>query len=34
MNNTNSMLIEGSDEHRSVIAAGAEIGYDGMEMVL
>ena len=34
MNNTNSMLIEGSDEHQSVIAAGAEIGYDGMEMVL
>lgn len=34
MNNTNPMLIEGSDQHRAVVAAGAETGYDGMEIVL
>ena len=34
MNNTNPMLIEGSDQHRAVIAAGAEVGYDGMEITL
>jgi pyrroloquinoline quinone biosynthesis protein B len=34
MNNTNPMLIEGSDQHRAVAAAGAETGYDGMEIVL
>ncbi|MGQ0486692.1 MAG: pyrroloquinoline quinone biosynthesis protein PqqB [Hyphomicrobiales bacterium] len=34
MNNTNPMLIEGSDQHLAVIAAGAETGYDGLEIAL
>lgn len=34
MNNTNPMLVEGSEQHRAVVAAGAETGYDGMEIVL
>ncbi len=34
MNNTNPMLIDGSDEHRAVRAAGAETGYDGLEIEL
>lgn len=34
MNNTNPMLIEGSAQHRAVTAAGAEVGYDGMEVSL
>lgn len=34
MNNTNPILIEGSEQHRAVVAAGAETGYDGMEIVL
>jgi pyrroloquinoline quinone biosynthesis protein B len=34
MNNTNPMLLEGSEEHRAVVAAGAEVGYDGMEISL
>lgn len=34
MNNTNPMLIEGSVQHRAVIAAGAECGFDGMEIDL
>ena len=34
MNNTNPMLIDGSDQHRAVAAAGAEIAHDGMEIVL
>lgn len=34
MNNTNPMLIDGSDEHQAVIAAGAETGYDGLEIEL
>lgn len=34
MNNTNPMLIEGSDQHRAIVAAGAEAAYDGMEIAL
>jgi pyrroloquinoline quinone biosynthesis protein B len=34
MNNTNPMLIDGSDEHRAVIAAGAETAHDGLEIAL
>lgn len=34
MNNTNPMLIEGSVQHRAVAAAGAECGYDGLEIML
>ena len=34
MNNTNPMLVEGSHEGAAVAAAGAEIGYDGMELTL
>ena len=34
MNNTNPMLIEGSDQHRAVVAAGAEVGQDGLEIAL
>lgn len=34
MNNTNPILIDGSGEHRAVIAAGAETGYDGLEIAL
>ena len=34
MNNTNPMLIDGSDEHRAVLAAGAETGHDGLEIAL
>jgi pyrroloquinoline quinone biosynthesis protein B len=34
MNNTNPMLIDGSDEHQAILAAGAETGYDGLEIEL
>ena len=34
MNNTNPMLVEGSPEYGAVVAAGAEIGFDGMEIAL
>ena len=34
INNTNPMLIEGSDERRDVEAAKAEVAYDGMEISL
>ena len=34
MNNTNPMLIDGSDQHRAVLAAGAETAYDGLEISL
>jgi len=34
VNNTNPMLIDGSPERRAVEAAGAEVAYDGMEIVL
>jgi pyrroloquinoline quinone biosynthesis protein B len=34
INNTNPMLIEGSPERASVEAAGWEVAYDGMEIVL
>jgi pyrroloquinoline quinone biosynthesis protein B len=34
INNTNPMLIEGSPEHRVVLAAGAEIGHDGQVIEL
>ena len=34
MNNTNPMLIDGSEQHQAVLAAGAETGHDGMEIVL
>jgi pyrroloquinoline quinone biosynthesis protein B len=34
INNTNPILIDGSDEAAAVIAAGWEIGYDGMEIAL
>jgi pyrroloquinoline quinone biosynthesis protein B len=34
MNNTNPVLIEGSAAHRDVQAAGWEVAYDGMEIVL
>ncbi len=34
MNNTNPMLVEGSPEYAAVVTAGAEIGYDGMELTL
>ena len=34
MNNTNPMLIEGSDQYRAIVAAGAEAAYDGMEIAL
>jgi pyrroloquinoline quinone biosynthesis protein B len=34
INNSNPALIEGSAEHRAVEAAGWEIAYDGMEVVL
>ena len=34
INNTNPMLIEDCPEHQEVIAAGVEIGYDGMELTL
>jgi pyrroloquinoline quinone biosynthesis protein B len=34
MNNTNPILIEGSDEHRAVVAAGAETAHDGLEIAL
>jgi pyrroloquinoline quinone biosynthesis protein B len=34
MNNTNPMLVEGSPEYGVVLAAGAEIGSDGMEFAL
>lgn len=34
MNNTNPMLIEGSPEHRAVVAAGAEVARDGLEITL
>lgn len=34
INNTNPMLHEGSPEHAAVLAAGLEIGFDGMEIAL
>lgn len=34
INNTNPVLIEGSPERRAVEAAGVEIAFDGMEIVL
>ena len=34
VNNTNPMLIEDSPEHKAVRAAGAEVGYDGLEIEL
>ena len=34
MNNTNPMLLDGSEQHRAVIAAGAEVGCDGLEISL
>jgi pyrroloquinoline quinone biosynthesis protein B len=34
INNTNPMLIEDSREHAAVRAAGAEVGYDGLEIEL
>ncbi len=34
MNNTNPMLIDGSAQYRAVLAAGAEVGFDGMEIAL
>jgi pyrroloquinoline quinone biosynthesis protein B len=34
INNTNPMLNEDSPEHAAVCAAGAEVGYDGLEIVL
>jgi len=34
INNTNPMLDEGSPEHAQVRAAGAQVGWDGMEMVV
>lgn len=34
INNTNPILDENSDEHRVVIDAGFEVGYDGMEFTL
>jgi pyrroloquinoline quinone biosynthesis protein B len=34
INNTNPMLIEGSPEHEAVLAAGAEVGFDGQEVEL
>jgi pyrroloquinoline quinone biosynthesis protein B len=32
MNNTNPLLIAGSDERQQVEARGFEVGYDGMEI--
>jgi pyrroloquinoline quinone biosynthesis protein B len=32
MNNTNPLLVAGSDERRQVEARGFEVGYDGMEI--
>jgi pyrroloquinoline quinone biosynthesis protein B len=34
INNTNPMLIEGSQAHEAVIAAGCEVGHDGMHILL
>ena len=34
INNTNPMLIDGSPERAGVEAAGWEVAYDGMEIVL
>jgi pyrroloquinoline quinone biosynthesis protein B len=34
INNTNPILVEDSAEHRSVLDAGFEIAYDGMEITL
>jgi pyrroloquinoline quinone biosynthesis protein B len=34
INNTNPMQIEGSPENRAVLAAGAEVGFDGREILL
>jgi pyrroloquinoline quinone biosynthesis protein B len=33
VNNSNPILIEGSPERRLVEAAGAEVGFDGMEIL-
>jgi pyrroloquinoline quinone biosynthesis protein B len=34
INNTNPMQVEGSPEHALVLAAGAEVGFDGQEILL
>jgi pyrroloquinoline quinone biosynthesis protein B len=34
INNTNPMQVEGSPEHAAVLAAGAEVGFDGQEILL
>jgi len=34
INNTNPILDESSDEHRTAREAGFEIAYDGMEVTL
>jgi len=34
INNTNPMLVAGSAEQKAVAAAGAEVGFDGQEIVL
>lgn len=34
INNTNPMLIEDSKEHLAVRSAGAEVGWDGLELIL
>ena len=34
INNTNPMQVEGSPEHKAVLAAGAEIGFDGQEILI
>ena len=34
INNTNPILVDGSPERRRVEAAGWEVAYDGMEIVL
>ena len=34
INNTNPMLVEDSPEHALVKAAGAEVGWDGLELTL
>jgi pyrroloquinoline quinone biosynthesis protein B len=34
INNTNPVLLEDSTERETVQAAGCEIGYDGMEIII
>ncbi len=34
INNTNPILLEGSEEHRAVVAAGFSVAHDGMEIRL